>query len=383
MQGSDYSVVCEVTGTPYPRINWTMHYDTFKSNVHQEGNTLHIYNAQPHNRGIYVCVATNDAGQDESNMRIDVEPREMPVIEIYPTEPQKINIGDSATLSCRAISGQPTPILKWTRRDHRPISSRFREEYEGTLTLLNAELEDAGEYICTAENIAGRVTATTSIEMSSRPIIRLDPDTERISVTEGEELKMDCHGEGIPLPTTSWETPKRNGILPINRSPYRPVDHSTATVYIEKVTRSDAGYYTCTATNAGGSEVKYVEVDVKPLRGDLGPGGDDHHYPPDHSDNGHGSGLPPVTHPTKLKPYIISNGDRAKLTCEIKGIDRPAYPTWQRADGKGLPYSAKVEGSNLIIERTTHEAAGIYECLISDNYGKLIAIITAEIVVTG
>lgn len=36
-------------------------------------------------------------------------------------------------LSCRPIAGIPSPITTWERIDGRPVSQRFKEQYEGTL----------------------------------------------------------------------------------------------------------------------------------------------------------------------------------------------------------------------------------------------------------
>lgn len=60
--------------------------------------------------------------------------REAPVLELYPTEPQVIKVGESTRLSCRATAGVPYPTLTWVRRDRRPLSTRITQDYPGVIT---------------------------------------------------------------------------------------------------------------------------------------------------------------------------------------------------------------------------------------------------------
>lgn len=91
-QGADFELTCEVTGSPYPTVSWTivrMKVESRKfitklnfypqngaqlaSNARQTGNVLRILNARPENSGVYVCAATNNAGSDQAAMSLDVE----------------------------------------------------------------------------------------------------------------------------------------------------------------------------------------------------------------------------------------------------------------------------------------------------------------------
>lgn len=72
-QGQDLSITCEACGTPYPTIKWTKVHSSFESNIQQTGNVLRIINAQPDNRGVFLCVVENTLGSDQAATRIDVE----------------------------------------------------------------------------------------------------------------------------------------------------------------------------------------------------------------------------------------------------------------------------------------------------------------------
>lgn len=74
VQGTDFSLACEATGNPYPTITWAkIHEDSLGSNVQQIGNILKIFNAQPHNRGIYQCTATSNGQTVDASGVIDID----------------------------------------------------------------------------------------------------------------------------------------------------------------------------------------------------------------------------------------------------------------------------------------------------------------------
>jgi len=73
VQGEDYSITCEASGSPYPSIKWAKVHDNLADNVHISGNVLTIYGARLENRGVYSCIAENTHGSDQSSTSIDIE----------------------------------------------------------------------------------------------------------------------------------------------------------------------------------------------------------------------------------------------------------------------------------------------------------------------
>lgn len=62
---------------------------------------------------------------------------------------------------------------------------------------------DEGEYICTAENVAGSVSAIAVLEIISPPVISLNPSGP-LTVVVGQPLKVECFARGKPTPSVSW-----------------------------------------------------------------------------------------------------------------------------------------------------------------------------------
>lgn len=195
--------------------------------------------------------------------------REPPVIELFPKEAQKLKVGESTRLSCRSTSGTPYPVITWSRRDGRPLSSRFSEDYPGVITLREATIEDTGSYECKAVNVAGVTTLSTTVEVQLAPTITLTPDLQSIEITEGDDLRFTCAATGLPEPSIQIKVPEGSNVraLPFAASrsgrPEASISHSG-------IQRSQAGLYQCIATNEAGSDLKYIQVNVKEKRGDVG-----------------------------------------------------------------------------------------------------------------
>lgn len=197
--------------------------------------------------------------------------REAPTIEIYPREPQTVRVGESAMLSCRAIAGIPSPTVVWTRRDQSPLSHRIKEEYPGTIVINDITLGESGEYECKASNVAGESTQTASVTVFQPPVIHVTPEQTELTITEGDELKIECTAEGLPSPTVTWKTPNQIEAT-LGLPGYDPYSRSLAQAIVHKynVNRGDEGTYVCQASNDAGSDEKYIYVIVQPKRGDVG-----------------------------------------------------------------------------------------------------------------
>ena len=69
-------------------------------------------------RGLYVCtLRSRCGGQARASSILEVEPREPPTAELYPSARQTVNTGESALFQCRYMTGIPTPVITWTRED--------------------------------------------------------------------------------------------------------------------------------------------------------------------------------------------------------------------------------------------------------------------------
>lgn len=131
--------------------------------------------------------------------------------------------------------------------------------------INDIQLIDAGEYECVAENIAGKTSASLSVNVIEAPVISISPNTEDLELTEGDELKIICTATGTPHPNVEWVDESQQP-----RSVFRGLPLPEAYLEIYRVTQNDARVYQCVANNEAGTDSKFVNVRVKPRRGDIG-----------------------------------------------------------------------------------------------------------------
>ncbi|XP_049312019.1 basement membrane-specific heparan sulfate proteoglycan core protein isoform X6 [Bactrocera dorsalis] len=365
IQGQDFSITCEATGSPYPSIKWTKVHEALADNVQQTGNVLRIINARPENRGMYLCIAENIAGSEESNTIIDVEPRESPTVDVHPPGPQSVTVGTEAMLYCSG-TGIPDPSVQWRRVDGKPLSPRCQEISPGYIMIREIQLEDSGDYECIAQNDVGRVTVVQKVNVMLPPVITLEPNDEYLSLTEGDELKVICTATGVPSPIVQWvdDTTEFNRGLP--PSP----QHSQAFLEKYRVDRNDAKTYKCIASNEAGTAESSVTVDVRPRRGDVPHDGDVIRNP-----------YPIYPRPPQYDPpqnvYRANKGEAVRLTCDL---GPELMTSWQREDGRPLPPNSYLEQSSLIITAVEEQNSGKYICNAIDNRGAIVSFVIAELV---
>lgn len=73
IQGNDFELICQASGSPYPQVSWKKIHEEIGSNVQINGNVLKIMNAQMGNRGVYVCSADSNGQIAEQSTIIDIE----------------------------------------------------------------------------------------------------------------------------------------------------------------------------------------------------------------------------------------------------------------------------------------------------------------------
>lgn len=64
------------------------------------------------------------------------------------------------------------------------------------------DVNDEGEYICTASNDAGSDQSSTVIKVRSPPEIIITPN-DYIEVVRGDSVTVECRGRGYPEPMVS------------------------------------------------------------------------------------------------------------------------------------------------------------------------------------
>ncbi|XP_037022752.2 vascular endothelial growth factor receptor 1 [Artibeus jamaicensis] len=293
--GSRQILTCTIYGVPQPTIKWFWHpcnhnhskarYD-FCSNSEESfildpdsniGNRIEsitqrtavvegknktastLVVADSRISGSYSCMASNKAGTVERNINFYITdvPNGFHVnLEKMPTE------GEDLKLSCtvsKFLYRDVTWILLRTaknRTTHHGISRQkmsITKEHSVTLHLVikNASLEDSGTYACRARNIY-----TGEDVLQKKEVIIRDQEAPHLlrnlsdhTVAVSSSTTLDCHANGVPEPEITWFKNNRQ----IQQEPGIILGPGSSTLFIERVTEEDEGFYHCKATNQRGS----------------------------------------------------------------------------------------------------------------------------------
>ncbi|KAK6627071.1 Down syndrome cell adhesion molecule-like protein Dscam2 [Polyplax serrata] len=124
------------------------------------------------------------------------------------------------------------------------------------VNISQVAVEDGGEYTCTAENRAGKVSHSARLNVYGLPYIRLIP---KVTAIAGETLRLKCPVAGYPIEEIQWE--QGGKILPTE---IRQNVERDGTLVIRSVQKDmDFGVYSCSAKNKQGKSARRsAEIEV-------------------------------------------------------------------------------------------------------------------------
>ena len=72
--------------------------------------------------------------------------------------------------------------------------------------------DEAGSYMCTAENDVGSVTAIAVLEIESLPVINIEPGPSPFTVRTGDPVRLQCFaaGDQRQAPIVLWKRLQSN-----------------------------------------------------------------------------------------------------------------------------------------------------------------------------
>uniref|UniRef100_A0A3P8UDY7 Peroxidasin n=1 Tax=Cynoglossus semilaevis TaxID=244447 RepID=A0A3P8UDY7_CYNSE len=253
------------------------------------------------------------------------------------SEPQDVDVtsGNTVYFTCRA-EGNPKPQIIWLRNNNAlnmRDDSRLNLLEDGTLMIQNTRETDQGVYQCMAKNVAGEVK-TSEVTLRyfgapSRPSFVIQPLNTEVLV--GESVTLECSATGQPQPRISWTKGDRTP-LP---SDARISTTASGGLYIQQVVQSDAGQYTCFASNNVDTIHATAFIIVQ--------------------------AVPEFT----VTPQDLSvvEGQSVDFPCEARGYPQPVI-AWTRG-GSPLPLDRRLvvlSSGTLRITRVAAHDEGQYEC---------------------
>ncbi|XP_048488585.1 basement membrane-specific heparan sulfate proteoglycan core protein isoform X3 [Plutella xylostella] len=353
--GGNVVINCIPSGQPLPLITWKKHESKLGPGTSQRDNTLVISQAREEDQGYYLCEGTVD-NVPVANVYVfvEIERREPPVVEIWPQAEQAVPLGAQFEFRCQIKGGIPEPYITWDRNGGRQLSPHVQIQPQNVLSFEKVEVNDEGEYTCTARNDAGTSSASAVLKVRSPPKIVITPKND-LTVADGDQFNIECRASGYPEPLVSIrkDPPTVRTIV--------PPTPGIAALRVASASNIDDGSYTCVATSAAGTlEESFI---VRVLRGDGAYGGG---YFPD--DGGSGE-EPDVGIDTddglRTENLVVADGQDTSIYCNASD---DSEVQWSRERGQPLQSNARQNGNELRIIGTSRDDSGYYECTITNRY---------------
>ncbi|XP_047364964.1 Down syndrome cell adhesion molecule-like protein Dscam2 isoform X2 [Vespa velutina] len=212
---------------------------------------------------------TGDTVESSSYARLVVTEHRNPVPPRFNerVSPAPIRTGETIVLSCIS-QGIPPPTYLWFRESVSGTAMIFNSERiharAGVLILQAARPEDAGRYVCHANNTAGSERVELEVSIISSISIHLTP--QQVTVDLGKDAEFQCSVTGRPLPVISWAKdglPVREG----SSGRTKITENGGSTLHISSIVRDDKGMYQCFAKN----DYEMVQATAELRLGDAAP----------------------------------------------------------------------------------------------------------------
>lgn len=276
VKGQDVLIACSGTGKPLPSYQWYKGVNTRPLTgdryfVSEEG-TLTIKQTNVDDGGDYKCEVANPAGSvDQTATLTIVVPPSIVEIERYP----QIKIGNDITLTCRA-DGNPVPSLRWRKEvwkenkfidfvdgvqpddGHIEVITDPDEPGTSKISIKQAEIADAGSYLCVGENEGGKTQGNATLTVEFAPIFNY-PEVPFNYSWINHAANLTCKVLGEPAPHITWYTTK--GQHPYftwneieNLQGHYKIQGKMRRSNLEIIARADDDFreYKCNATNKYG-----------------------------------------------------------------------------------------------------------------------------------
>ncbi|XP_058406905.1 immunoglobulin superfamily member 10 [Diceros bicornis minor] len=276
-----------------------------------------------------------------------------------------VSANSDAFLPCEAV-GNPPPSIHWTRvssgldLSKRKQTSRFQVLPNGTLSIQRVDIQDRGQYLCSASNPFGTDRLHVTLSVVSYPPRILERRTKEITVHSGSTVELKCRAEGRPSPIISWVLANQTVVSESSEGNRQALVTSDGTLVIHNLSIYDRGFYKCMASNSAGQDSLLVKIQV--------------------------IAAPPVILEQKRQVLAVTWGENLKLPCTAKGTPQPSVH-WVLSDGTEVKplqlINSKLflfSNGTLYIGNVASSDRGAYECIATSSTGseRRVVMLTVE-----
>ncbi|XP_077997324.1 muscle M-line assembly protein unc-89-like [Glandiceps talaboti] len=291
-KGTTAKLMCGVTGIPKPTVTWFFGGRQLRNEgryrIYDENDmySLEISDCHYDNTGEYIITATNAEGQVYCAGDLMVQTPEgerrssftQPLF-MQPLKDISVVANSSARFDCQ-VTGVPEPEILWFHDGygiHEGDNYIMEITDEGfcSLIVVSTDKNSGGEYSCVASNAMGRSSCSCKLKIQESEeessedteettrVTRIRQVPEQIApefidkpnkechVLAGKTSRISCTVKGSPSPSVVWF--KDHNPIRIDSHYQLHLIGNTRTLLIPQTAYSDAGEYTCAASNASGA----------------------------------------------------------------------------------------------------------------------------------
>nr|XP_045750737.1 roundabout homolog 3 isoform X1 [Mirounga angustirostris] len=339
-------------GHPEPSVSWKKDSAKLKEEegrITIRGGKLMMSHTLKSDAGMYVCVASNMAGERESGAA-ELVVLERPSFLRRPVN--QVVLADAPVDFACEVQGDPPPRLRWRKEDGELPTGRYEIRSDHSLWIGRVSADDEGTYTCVAENSVGRAEASGSLSVHVPPQLVTQPQDQMAA--PGESVAFQCETKGNPPPAIFWQK-EGSQVLLFPSQPFQPKGRFSVSprgqLNITDVQSGDAGYYVCQAVSVAGSILAKALLEVK-RASSL-------------------DGLPPIILQGPAN-QTLALGSSVWLPCRVTGNPQPSVQ-WKKdgqwLQGDDLQLSLMANGT-LYIASVQEMDMGFYSCVAKSSTGE-------------
>ncbi|XP_066594122.1 nephrin-like isoform X2 [Prorops nasuta] len=318
-EGSDMKLTCIVSGgRPSPRVRWWRG-ETLLDAKDGPGdfpavarNTLVVHELSRSDlHAVFTCQASNNNISQPVSASVAIEMHLKPLnVTILSSEHAPLSEGRKYDVNCMTVGSRPPAKLSWYMEGKKLENYTEKVSEDGntttsTLTFTPTLLDHAKTITCRANNpkVRGSILEDTwQLNVYFVPIVHLEfgssmnPD----DIEEGDDVYFECKVQTNPqVYKVVW---KHNGNVIPNDSKRFGVIAQKEALALQNVSRSQAGNYTCVASNVEGDAYSN-SVELKIM-------------------------YKPICVPEQKRIYGVARHEDARVVCRVEAYPPPDSFRW-------------------------------------------------------
>ncbi|NXY44466.1 NCAM1 protein, partial [Ceuthmochares aereus] len=283
-------------------------------------------------------------------------------VDIVPSQGE-ISVGESKFFLCQVAGEAKFKDISWfspngekLTPNQQRISVVRNDDFSSTLTIYNADIDDAGIYKCVVSSAEeGDSEATVNVKIFQKLMFKNAPTPQEFK--EGDDAVIVCDVVSSLPPTIIWKHKGRDVVL---KKDVRFIVLSNNYLQIRGIKKTDEGTYRCEGRILARGEINFKDIHVI-------------------------VNVPPSVRARQSTMNATANlGQAVTLACDADGFPEPIM-TWMK-DGETIEqgdddekYSFNYDGSELVIKKVDKGDEAEYVCIAENKAGEQDATIHLKV----